>query len=137
MRITTTARDRQREYLCPVDVPVTVLGGKWKMLIVYFLLQQPRRNGELRRLLPGISQKMLTQQLRELERDGIVVRTDHEQVPPRVDYDIVGNERARIEPVVQALFDWGVSWTHDRGGTIHGAARDDPHAPSCATAPPG
>ena len=103
MRITTTARHQQRSYLCPVDVPLTVLGGKWKLLIAYFLLQAPRRNGELLRLLPTVSQKMLTQQLRELEADGVVVRTVHEQVPPRVDYAIATvRERARLAPLVDA-----------------------------------
>lgn len=136
MRITTTSRDQERTYLCPVDVPVSVLGGKWKLLIAYFLLQQTRRNGELRRLLPGISQKMLTQQLRELESDGVVERTVHEQVPPRVEYAIADNERARLEPVVRALFDWGISWTRDRGGTFHGADTDDPHDSACSIAGP-
>src|SRR6266498_334949 len=66
VRVTPRAGQRQHErgYLCPVDVPLTVLGGKWKLLIGFFLLQQPRRNSELRRLMPPISQKMLTQQLR-------------------------------------------------------------------------
>ena len=133
MRITTTARQQQRSYLCPVDVPLTVLGGKWKLLIAYFLLQGPRRNGELLRLLPTVSQKMLTQQLRELEADGVVVRTVYEQVPPRVDYAIADSERARLEPVVQALFDWGVSWTNERGGMIEA---DGDASPACSVTQP-
>jgi DNA-binding HxlR family transcriptional regulator len=118
MRVTATARHQERSFTCPVDVPLTVLGGKWKLLIAYFLLQAPRRNGELKRLLSTISQKMLTQQLRELEADGIVVRTVYEQVPPRVDYAIAGPERQRLQPLVDALFDWGVSWVRDTGGVI-------------------
>ncbi len=133
MRITTTARHQQRSYLCPVDVPLTVLGGKWKLLIAYFLLQSPRRNGALHRLLPTISQKMLTQQLRELEADGVVVRAVHAQVPPHVEYAIADTERARLEPVVQALFDWGESWTRDRGGVIEGDLADA--APCGVTTP--
>ncbi len=133
MRITTTARHQQRSYLCPVDVPLTVLGGKWKLLIAYFLLQRPRRNGELHRLLPTISQKMLTQQLRELEADGVVVRAVHAQVPPHVEYSIAATEQVRLEPVVQALFDWGVSWTRDRGGVIEGDPVDA--APCGVTTP--
>jgi DNA-binding HxlR family transcriptional regulator len=121
MRVTATARHQERSYLCPVDVPLTVLGGKWKLLIAYFLLQAPRRNGELKRLLQTVSQKMLTQQLRELEADGIVVRTVHEQVPPRVDYAIAPGERARLQPLVDALFDWGVSWVRDAGGDVEEA----------------
>jgi DNA-binding HxlR family transcriptional regulator len=118
MRITATARDREQTYLCPVDVPVTILGGKWKLLIAFYLLQQPRRNGELRRLIPTVSQKMLTQQLRELESDGIVVRTVYEQVPPRVDYAIVDDERDRLQPLVDALFEWGLTWAKDNGAVI-------------------
>jgi DNA-binding HxlR family transcriptional regulator len=122
MRVTATARDEERTYLCPVDVPVTVLGGKWKLLIAFFLLQAPRRNGELRRLLPAISQKMLTQQLRELEADGIVVRTVYEQVPPRVDYAVAEGERARLRALVDALFEWGETWARDNGGIIEDTA---------------
>lgn len=133
MRITTTARQQQRSYLCPVDVPVTVLGGKWKLLIAYFLLQQPRRNGELRRLLPQVSQKMLTQQLRELEADGIVTRTVHEQVPPRVEYAITESERARLQPLMDALYAWGESWARDRGGSIDGRG---PGQEDCTAAEP-
>jgi DNA-binding HxlR family transcriptional regulator len=133
VRITTTARQQQRSYLCPVDVPLTVLGGKWKLLIAFFLLQSPRRNGELLRLLPTVSQKMLTQQLRELEADGVVVRTVHEQVPPKVEYAIADSERARLEPVVQALFDWGVSWAGERGGIIEGHGDD---SASCSVTQP-
>ena len=55
----------QPAYGCPVDVPVSIVGGKWKLVMIFYLLQQPRRTGELRRLIPGITQKMLTQQLRE------------------------------------------------------------------------
>ncbi|MGH9112955.1 MAG: winged helix-turn-helix transcriptional regulator, partial [Acidimicrobiales bacterium] len=105
----TTARNR---YLCPVDVPVTVLGGKWKLILVFFLLQAPRRNGELRRLIAPITQKMLTQQLRELEADGIVSRTVVEQIPPKVIYDIVPHERAGLEPLLKVLCDWGIERAH-------------------------
>jgi DNA-binding HxlR family transcriptional regulator len=124
MRVTATAHHQERTYLCPVDVPLTVLGGKWKLLIAFFLLQAPRRNGELKRMLPGISQKMLTQQLRELEADGIIVRTAYAQAPPRVDYAIAESERSRLQPLVDALFDWGVSWARDNGGVIDGTCPD-------------
>src|SRR5215472_7451082 len=73
---------------CPVEIPIDVLGGKWKLVLIYHLLSGPQRNGELSRLVPGITQKMLTQQLRELEQDGIVIRTVHHEVPPKVVYTI-------------------------------------------------
>lgn len=131
MRVQVTARHQERSYLCPIDVPLTVLGGKWKLLIAFFLLQGPRRNGELRRLLPTISQKMLTQQLRELEADGIIIRTIREQVPPRVDYAIAAREQPRLEPLVNALFEWGVSWARETGGVIQEVEGSE----ACPTAP--
>ncbi len=121
-------RGRPR-YQCPVDAPVSVLGGKWKLIIAFYLLQRPRRNGELRRLIPAITQKMLTQQLRELEADGIVTRTVYEQVPPKVEYAIAVDERSRLEPLLRALCDWGLYWVDKTGATVdafEGAARPLP-----------
>jgi len=105
-------------YWCPVDAPMEVLGGKWKLAILYYLLHGPRRNGELRRLVRPITQKMLTQQLRELEDDGIVVRTVHEQVPPKVVYSVRPGERSALEPLVDALCTWGLDWARRTGATI-------------------
>lgn len=105
-------------YQCPVDAPIQILGGKWKLVLLFYLLQQPRRNGELRRLVPTITQKMLTQQLRELEADGVVTRTVHDQVPPKVVYDVDERERARLEPVLQVLCDWGLYWCDKTGARI-------------------
>ncbi len=105
-------------YQCPVDAPVEVLGGKWKLVLLFYLLQAPRRNGELRRLVPTISQKMLTQQLRELETDGIVRRTVYAQVPPHVVYDVERGERAHLEAVLAALCDWGLYWCDKTGARV-------------------
>ena len=73
---------------CGLDVALAVVGGKWKLLILYYLAHSPRRFGNLRRLVAGISEKVLIQQLRELQADRIVRRTDHREVPPRVDYAV-------------------------------------------------
>jgi DNA-binding HxlR family transcriptional regulator len=89
---------------------MSIVGGKWKLIVLFYLLQQPRRNGELRRLIPSITQKMLTQQLRELEADGIVQREVAEVVPPRVTYSIVTSETERLDAVMQALCSWGIYW---------------------------
>lgn len=105
-------------YQCPVDAPVEILGGKWKLVLLFYLLQEPRRNGELRRLVPTISQKMLTQQLRELEADGIVGRTVLEQVPPHVVYDVEPVERPHLETVLAALCDWGLYWCDKTGARV-------------------
>ena len=105
-------------YLCPVDAPVEVLGGKWKLVLLFYLLQAPRRNSELRRLVPTITQKMLTQQLRELEADAILERTVFDQVPPKVVYTVADTERDRLVGVVQALCDWGMYWCTKTGARV-------------------
>src|SRR5688500_4706364 len=105
-------------YQCPVDAPIEVLGGKWKLVLLFYLLQSPRRNGELRRLVPTITQKMLTQQLRELEADGVVSRTVRSRVPAHVVYDVEPVERARLEAVLAALCDWGMYWCDKTGAKV-------------------
>ncbi|MGH9205625.1 MAG: winged helix-turn-helix transcriptional regulator [Acidimicrobiales bacterium] len=112
-----------RTFSCPVDVPIEVLGGKWKLILVFHMLGGPRRNGELLRLVPGIAQKMLTQQLRDLERDGIVVRAVHHEVPPKVVYSLDPGERERLEPLLKALCDWSDYWTSRAGVGVDRSAR--------------
>jgi DNA-binding HxlR family transcriptional regulator len=109
-----------RVYGCPVEVPIAVIGGRWKPIILWHMLETPRRNGELLRLMPRISQKMLTQQLRELEADGLVARTVHDQVPPKVVYTLTDDGRT-LERILRALCDWGHYWarrTHAEIGPI-------------------
>lgn len=110
--------DDRPVYQCPVDAPIQILGGKWKLVLLFYLLQEPRRNGELRRLVPTITQKMLTQQLRELEADGIITREVFDQVPPKVVYDVHADERARLEELIQPLCDWGLYWSDKTGARI-------------------
>ena len=105
-------------YACPIDVPIHILGGKWKLVLLFHLLDGPRRNGELLQLVSGISQKMLTQQLRELEREGLVIRSVHDVVPPRVEYAIVPRERERLRVLLAALCEWGRRWAYDTGAVI-------------------
>src|SRR5687768_5038914 len=77
-----------KRYNCNIEVIVDVIGGKWKMLALWHLRTGPKRFNELRRLLPGVTQKMLTSQLRELERDKVVSRKVFAQVPPKVEYSL-------------------------------------------------
>jgi DNA-binding HxlR family transcriptional regulator len=84
-----------------VEIPVEVLGGKWKLGIVYHLLSGPRRNGELRRLVPGITQKILTQRLREPEHNRIVIRAVHQEVPPKVVYTIGRGEAKPLRTLMR------------------------------------
>ena len=91
---------------CGLDVAFAVMGGKWKPLILYYLAHAPRRFGELRRLVEGVSEKVLIQHLRELVRDGIVRRTDYREVPPRVDYSIT-NYGSTLAKALLPLCEWG------------------------------
>ena len=107
--------------ICPVRTTLNLLGGKWKLLILASLLDGARRYGELRRLMPEITEKMLIQELRELEADGLVARTVHQQVPPKVEYALVGpGEQAR--PVLLALLGWGTDYLKQRGAAVSAAA---------------
>ncbi|HRN69895.1 MAG TPA: helix-turn-helix domain-containing protein [Candidatus Woesebacteria bacterium] len=89
-----------------VGVTLRVIGGKWKPLILWHLSENPIRFGELMRKMPGITQKMLTQQLRELEDDGLVIRKLYPEVPPRVEYSLSDYGKT-LGPVLQAMSDWG------------------------------
>lgn len=93
-------------YLCGLDAAVDVVGGKWKPLLLWALAEAPRRYGELRREVEGISEKVLIQQLRELEHDGIVERTVHEQVPPKVVYSLTPLGLA-LNQALAPLGEWG------------------------------
>jgi DNA-binding HxlR family transcriptional regulator len=116
---------RPTEFECPVDIPIHILGGKWKPVLIFYLLQEPRRNGELRRLVPSITQKVLTQQLRELETDALITRTVFQQVPPKVVYDINPSERAHLDLLLQSLCDWGLYWSDKTGARIRALERLD------------
>jgi DNA-binding HxlR family transcriptional regulator len=92
--------------LCPTELTLKVIGGGWKIGIIGLLNGKRRRYSELRRKLPGISPRVLAKQLRELERHGILSRTVHPEVPPRVEYELSRAGRSLV-PILQALFDWG------------------------------
>jgi len=102
--------------VCPLDTAVVALGGKWKPLIVYQLRPGTKRFSELQRAIPEATRQMLTQQLRQLEADGIVCRTVHPVVPPRVDYELTAMGR-ELEPVLSALEKWGRRVLAHRSGT--------------------
>jgi DNA-binding HxlR family transcriptional regulator len=93
-------------FTCGLDATLKVISGKWKPLILYFLLRGPTRYGKLKRAIRDVSDKVLIQQLKELEADGVLHRNDHQEVPPRVDYTLthLGQSLARaLEPLCQ----WG------------------------------
>ncbi len=90
---------------CPSRAILELIADKWTLLILPALRRGPKRNGDLMRQIGGVSQKMLTQTLRELERNGLVARFDHQQVPPRVDYELTDLGRSLSE-AVRKLDSW-------------------------------
>jgi DNA-binding HxlR family transcriptional regulator len=91
---------------CAVEATLSLIDGKWKGVILYHLLEGTLRFGELRRRMPNVTQRMLTNQLRELEEDGLIARKIYAQVPPRVDYSMTERGRS-LQPVITALKSWG------------------------------
>lgn len=91
---------------CPTEATLAVIGGRWKVPILWNLFKGTLRFGELSRSLPAATQKMLTQQLRELEKDGLVLRKVYAEIPPKVEYSLTPLGRS-LEPVLHALTEWG------------------------------
>ncbi|MBX7213846.1 MAG: helix-turn-helix transcriptional regulator [Thermoflexales bacterium] len=101
-----TRASQTKGYFCPVTATVSIIGGKWKPIILWLLYQRASRYGELKRQLPTITAKMLTQQLRDLERDGIVNRKVHEVVPPQVEYSLTERGHS-LAPILLSMEKWG------------------------------
>ncbi|MFC4063094.1 winged helix-turn-helix transcriptional regulator [Planomonospora corallina] len=97
---------KKRTYSCGLDAAVDVVGGKWKALILWALHDEPRRFGELRRMLSDISEKMLIQQLREMETCGLVHREVYHQVPPKVEYSLTELGQS-LNTALLPLGEWG------------------------------
>ena len=97
-------------YGCSVEATLDVIGGKWKGVILYHLMNGTKRFGEFRRLMPYVTQRMLTLQLRELEEDGVVHREVYRQVPPKVEYSLTefGNS---LSPILVLMREWGAEYT--------------------------
>lgn len=95
---------------CYIHVSTTIqaIGGRWKMLILWHLEEGERRYNELRRLIPGVSQKMLSQQLKELEQDGLIERKVFPETPPRVEYAMTPYGKT-LRPIFDIMYDWGVN----------------------------
>jgi DNA-binding HxlR family transcriptional regulator len=94
---------------CPAETTLLVIGGRWKIPILYHLFQGVKRFSELRNAIDGISQKVLTQQLRELERHRIIHREVYPQVPPKVEYSLT-HLGETLRPVIEGLCEWGIKF---------------------------
>ncbi|WP_260288916.1 winged helix-turn-helix transcriptional regulator [Peribacillus aracenensis] len=96
------------KYSCPVESTVEVIGGKWKGVILYHLLDGKKRFNELKRLKPNITQRMLTLQLRELEADGIIHREVYREVPPKVEYSLTELGES-LRPMILLMMEWSIN----------------------------
>lgn len=110
---------------CPVDATLRLIGGKYKALILWHLIPGAKRYGALQRIIPQATPKMLTQQLRELEQDGLVLRKVYPVVPPRVDYSLSPFGRS-LKPLLDSMYAWGEGYMSERGIPI-----------TCSMAEPG
>lgn len=104
---------RKENYRCAVEVTVEIAGGKWKPLIIHYLLSGTKRFGELKRLIGGVTQRSLTLQLRELETNGIVTRTVFAEVPPKVEYNLTEKGKS-LSPLLIAMKLWGEAYLKEK-----------------------
>lgn len=95
-----------KKYNCPVELTLDRIGGKWKSVILWWLKGDSKRFGELMQLMPDISQKVLTSQLRELEADGLIEREVFAESPPRVEYSLSAHG-ATLKPIMELMCEWG------------------------------
>ena len=98
---------------CPVATTINLIGNKWKLLIIRDLLGGTKRFGELRKSLTGISQRVLTENLRDLEKDGLLNRKVFAEVPPRVEYSL-NQTGLSLQPIIMSMAEWGTKYKHDR-----------------------
>jgi DNA-binding HxlR family transcriptional regulator len=106
------ANIQDKTYLCPLELSIDLIGGKWKTIIIWQLREKTLRFSQLKRRLPGITQKMLTQQLRDLENDGLISREVYPQVPPKVEYSLTDYGRT-VLPILKSLFKWGINYSSE------------------------
>ncbi|MCU0494569.1 MAG: helix-turn-helix transcriptional regulator [Chloroflexaceae bacterium] len=97
---------KQKTYTCTIEASLDLIGGKWKIIILWYLQDQAQRYGALRRLIPTITEKMLIQQLRELEKDGLVIRHVLSEMPQHVEYELTDFGQT-VKPMLQFLYTWG------------------------------
>jgi DNA-binding HxlR family transcriptional regulator len=110
VRMATRTKKGAQRFNCPVEATLDVIGGKWKVLILFWLKEETLRFSQLRRKIPRVSERMLTQQLRELELQGVVHREVYPEVPPRVEYSLTEYGRTLL-PLTALMCEWGKEHT--------------------------
>jgi DNA-binding HxlR family transcriptional regulator len=109
MKQKKTRREINCHYGCAIEAALDVIGNKWKGVILFHLLDGTKRFNELRRLIPSVTQRMLTLQLRELERDKVITRTIYPEVPPKVEYTLTPSGK-NLRPILLQLREWGAKF---------------------------
>ncbi len=102
-----------QKYECPVEAVTDLIGGRWKIVILSRLMHGTRRYGEIKHSISNITEKMLIQQLRQLEEDGLIERRQYPEVPPRVEYSLTKKGKTLV-PIFQKIGDWGRNYLSDR-----------------------
>lgn len=113
-----------KDFSCPIEATVSIVGGKYKSLILWHLMEETLRFNELRRRIPSATPKMLTHQLRELENDHIVNRKVYPVIPPKVEYSLTEFGKSII-PVLHAMFEWGNDYLNGLNVTTPCTVGDD------------
>ena len=98
--------EKREKYICPIDFTMSLIGDKWSMWILWSLQDGPLRFGELKRIIPGITEKMLTQQLKKFEENKIILRKVYPEVPPKVEYRLTRHGES-LRPIITAVKQWG------------------------------
>ena len=119
--MTTRAQICGTGFTCGLGATLRVISGKWKPLVLFFLRDGAKRYGELKRLIPGVSDKVLIQTLKDLQADNVLARTDYKEVPPRVDYALTPLGRSLAEAIIP-LCTWGTENMAEMAGIF--AERD-------------
>ena len=108
---------KRDHYNCPLEATLDVIGGKWKLYLLWHLREETKRYGELKRSTRGITEKMLIQQLRELESDRLVKRKVYPEIPPKVEYSLTPYGKTFV-PILQLLNSWGLDHIKKIGGVV-------------------
>lgn len=106
-----------KTYDCYIALTLDLIGGKWKTLVLWHLLDGKKRFGELRKLIPKCTQRMITRQLRELERDGIIARRIYRQIPPKVEYSLTDRGET-LRSILQLACNWGTKWANETNSLL-------------------